>query len=112
MKLTQALEESQGQGVYREVGGLRILVQVGKQALRVLVQCRNGRHWVLTDSRGGVRYLNGVLRDSDGSWVIGRCDSAALNIVVHALPVAYQHLLALDSDDWQAIRKKCEGCQD
>lgn len=113
MKLAQALEAGQEQSAYRVVGRLRILVQFGKQTLRVLVQCRNRRRWVLTDSSGGVRYLNGVFRDIDGSWVIGRCDVAALDIVAHGLPVAYQHLLALNSDDWQIIGKKEQGkgCQ-
>ncbi|HTK12133.1 MAG TPA: hypothetical protein VL485_33485 [Ktedonobacteraceae bacterium] len=50
-----------------------------------------------------------MLRDIDGSWVMGRCDVAALDIVAHGLPVAYQHLLALNSDDWQIIGRKEQG---
>ncbi len=110
MNLAQAVEASQERGAYRVVGTLRILVQFGKQKLRVLVQCRNGRRWMLTDSGGGVRYLNSVLRDIDGSWVVEGCDVAALDIVAHCLPAAYQHLLAPDSDDWRTmIGKKTWG---
>lgn len=113
MNLAQAVEASQERGAYRVVGELRILVQFGKQKLRVLVQRRSRQHWVLTDSGGGVRYLNGVLRDMDGSWVIDGCDVAALDIVVHCLPATYQHLLASYSDDWQSIvgKKQSERCQ-
>lgn len=77
MNLAQAVEASQKQGAYRIIGTLRILVQFGNQELRVLVQCRSRRHWRLIDSGGGVRYLNGVRRDLDGSWVMDSCDSAA-----------------------------------
>jgi hypothetical protein len=109
LKLAQAVEASQEQSAYRVVGALRILVHCGNQKLRVLVQCRNRQHWTLTDASGGVRYLNGVLRDMDGSWVIDRCDIIALDSVAHCLPAAYQHLLALDSDDWQTIAGKKLG---
>lgn len=113
MNLAQAVEASQEQGVYRVVGALRILVQFGNQELRVLVQCWSGRHWMPSNSGGGVRYLNGVLRDRDGAWVIDGCDVAALNLVMHCLPAAYQHLLAPASDDWQIIggKKQRERCQ-
>ncbi len=113
MNLAQAVEASQERGAYRVVGELRILVQFGKQKLRVLVQCWSRQHWVLADSGGGVRYLNGVLRDMDGSWVINGCDVAALDIVAHCLPATYQLLLAPYSDDWQSIveKKQSERCQ-
>jgi hypothetical protein len=105
LNLVQAVEASQGQGVYRVVGELRILVQCGNQKLRVLVQRWSRRQWILTASDGGVRYLNGVLRDMDGSWVINYCDIANLDSVAHCLPAAYQHLLTPDSDDWQTLGK-------
>ncbi len=113
LKLTQAVEASQEHGAYRVVGTLRILVQWRKQKLRVLVQRRNGRRWMLTDSGGGVRYLNGVLRDMDGSWVIDGNDVAALDSVALCLPVAYLRLLAPDSDNWQTMvgKKRSEQCQ-
>lgn len=113
MKLAQAVEASQEQGAYRIVGALRILLRFGNQELRVLVQRRDRRHWMLTDSGGGVRYLNGVRRDEDGSWVINRCDHAVLGIVAHCLPQEYQHLLAPESDDWQMLggKKQEESCR-
>jgi hypothetical protein len=113
LKLTQALEASQEQCAYRVVGTLRILVQRGQQKLRVLIQCRKRRHWMLADVSGGVRYLNGVLRDVDGSWVIGCCDVAALDSIASGLPATYLHLLALNSDDWQSLgrNEQSEGCQ-
>jgi hypothetical protein len=113
LKLTQAVEASPEQVAYRVVGALRILVQYRMQKFRVLVQCRKRRHWTLTDSGGGVRYLNGVLREMDGSWVIDGCDVAALDNIARCLPAAYLHLLALDSGDWQALigKKKSERCQ-
>ena len=105
LNLIQAMEASHEQcAAYREVGTLRILVQREKQKLRVLVQCRSRQQWMLTDSGGGVRYLNGVLRERDGSWVISGCDSAALDLVAHCLPIAHQHLLAPYNDDWHSIR--------
>jgi hypothetical protein len=109
LNLVQALEVSQEHGAYRVVGALRILVQFGKQKLRVLVQCRSRRHWMLTDSSGGVHYLNGVLRERDGSWVAACGDLAALERVEHCLPAMYQHLLTPDSDDWQTLGGKKAG---
>ena len=109
LNLVQALEASQEQSAYRVVGALRILVQFGKQKLRVLVQCRSRRHWMLTDSGGSIRYLNGVLRDRDGFWVVACCDLAALDSVANCLPAMYQHLLTPDSDDWQNLEGKKAG---
>lgn len=103
MKLAQAVEASQEQGAYRVVGTLRILVEYKKQKLRVLIQCLNRRHWILTDSGGGIRYLNGVRRDIDGSWIVDGCDVTALDNVALCFPPAYQHLLIPDSDDWQIL---------
>ena len=103
MNLAQAVEVSQEQSAYRIVGTLRILVQRGNQKLRVLVQCYNRRHWMLIDSGSSIHYLNGVLRDIDGSWVMGSCNVADLDAIMHCLPIAYQHLLAPESDDWQII---------
>lgn len=103
MNLVQALKASCQQGAYRVVGTLRILVQFRQQRLRVLVQCRSRRRWMLTDSSGGLRYLDGVLRDRDGCWIVACCDLAALDTVVHCLPAVYQHLLTPDSDDWQHL---------
>ena len=113
MNLAQAVEASQERSAYRVVGELRILVQFRKQKLRILVQCRSRRHWILTDSDGSVRYLNGVLRDRDGFWVIDGCDIAALDSVAHCLPAAYQHLLVPASNDWQSMvgKKQSERCQ-
>lgn len=109
LNLVQAVEASQKQGAYRVVGKLRILVQFRKQKLRVLVQCRSRRHWKLTDSGGSIRYLNGVLRDRDGFWVVASCDLAALDHVANCLPAVYQHLLTPDSDDWQNLEGKEAG---
>jgi hypothetical protein len=64
---------------------------------------------MLADQGGGVRYLNGVLRDVDGSWVVACGDLAALESVAHCLPTVYQHLLTPDSDDWQPLGGKKAG---
>lgn len=107
------MEASPEQVAYRVVGAMRILVQYRKQELRVLVQCRKSRHWMPIDAGGGVRYLNGVLRDMDGSWIIAGCGVAALDNVASCLPTAYLHLLALDSGDWHILlgRKKRARCR-
>jgi hypothetical protein len=91
------------------VGTQRIFVELGEQRLRVLVQCRSGRRWMIPAQSGSVRYLNGVRRDVDGSWVVACGDLAALASVAHCLPAVYQHLLTPDSDDWQPLGEKKAG---
>jgi hypothetical protein len=109
LKLAQAVRSGLEYGAYRVVGAQRIVVELGTQRLRVLVQCRSKRHWMLSDHGGGVRYLNGVLRERDGSWVVACGDLAALESVANCLPSGYQHLLTLDSDDWQPLEGKKAG---
>src|SRR5690242_20157477 len=96
----QAVGLGQGYGAYRVVGAQRVIVELSTQRLRILVQCRSGRRWMIPDPGGGVRYLNGVLREEDGSWVVACGDLAAVECIANCLPVTYQHLLTPDSDDW------------
>ncbi len=109
MNLAQAVESGQEYGAYRVVGAQRIFVELGVQRLRVLVQCRSRRRWMIPDQGGGVLYLNGVLREVDGSWVVACGTLAALESVAHCLPAVYQHLLTPDSDDWQILGRKEAG---
>ena len=110
--MVQAVRLGQAYGAYRVVGPRRIIVELSAQRLRILVQCRSGRHWMLPDHGGGIRYLNGVLREGDGSWVVICGDLAAVESVANCLPATYQHLLTPDSDDWQPLeRKQGDRCQ-
>jgi hypothetical protein len=109
VNLVQAAGLGQECGAYRVVGTRRIVVELDAQRLRVLVQCRSKRRWMISDQGGGVRYLNGVLRDVDGSWVVACGNLATLDSVAHCLPAGYQHLLTPDSDDWQPLRGKKAG---
>jgi hypothetical protein len=109
VNLAQAIGRGQTNSAYRMVGTQRIVVEWSTQRLRVLVQCWNKRRWMICDQGGGVRYLNGVLRDGDGSWVVAGAGLAALESMAHCLPAAYQHLLAPDSDDWYSLSAKKVG---
>jgi hypothetical protein len=64
---------------------------------------------MMADQGGGVRYLNGVRRGVDGSWIVTCGDLAVLESMVNCLSAIYQHMLTPDSDDWQPWkeRKQC-----
>jgi hypothetical protein len=109
LNLARAIGASQKSGAYRRVGMQRILVELGMQRLRVLVQCRSKRRWTIFDPDGGIRYLDGVLREMDGSWVVACRDLAALGSVNNCLPAVYQHLLTPNSDDWHPLGGKKAG---
>lgn len=109
MKLSQVVQAGQEYTVYRVVGAQRILVELSAQRLRVLVQCQSKRGWMLPDQGSGVRFLNGVLREVDGSWVVACGDLAELESIASCLPAVYHHLLTPDSDDWQLLRGKKAG---
>lgn len=112
MKMVQAVGSGRAYGAYRVVGTQRILVELSARRLRVLVQCRSGRRWMLPDPGGSVRYLNGVLKEMDGSWIVACGDLAAVDSVANCLPAIYQHLLTPDSDDWHPLeRKQGDQCQ-
>ncbi len=110
VNLVQVIGSSQESGASRVVGTQRIVVELGVQRLRVLVQYRSKRRWMISDPGGSIRYLNGVLRDADGSWVVACADLAALVSVAHCLPAGYQHLLAPESDDWQPLKERKSAC--
>jgi hypothetical protein len=67
---------------------------------------------VIPDHPGAVCYLNGVIRDVDGSWIVTCSDLAALDNVAECLPAMYLHLLTPESDDWQMLggSKEIDGC--
>ena len=109
LNLAQAVGPDQINSAYRVVGTRRIVVEPHAQKFRVLLQCRSHRRWMISDHGGGVRYLNGVLRNGDGSWVVASGDLTALESVAHCLPAAYEHLLTPDSDDWYPLRAKKAG---
>ncbi|HEY0755735.1 MAG TPA: hypothetical protein VGD98_17385 [Ktedonobacteraceae bacterium] len=110
MKLAQVVESGQEARVFRIVGAQRMVVELDAHRLRVLVQYRIKRGWMLADhGNGGVRYLNGVLRDVDGSWIVAGQNLAALERLVNCLPTIYQHLLTPESDDWQILEKQPAG---
>ena len=109
MNLIQAIGEGQRCQAYRVVGALRIIVEKNASRIKVQVQCRSGRRWMTTDNGGGVRYLDGVLRDVDGSFVVACSDLSALNAVAQCLPAAYQHLLTPDKNDWQIVARNEAG---
>ncbi|GHO50908.1 hypothetical protein [Ktedonospora formicarum] len=100
MNLLQVIRSDSQQSAYRVVGTQRIIVELGEHQFRVLIQYWNRRRWTIPEYKG-VRYLNGVLRDGDGSWVVVCDDLTALSCALSCLPTIYQHLLTPDSDDWQ-----------
>lgn len=100
MNLVQAVGRDKESSAFRVVGTQRIVVEASGHWLRVLVQCRRGRRWMLPEMNGGIRYLNGVLKEMDGSWIVACGNLEALDRVAHCLPAAYQHLLTPNSDDW------------
>src|SRR5579883_538867 len=97
------MRASQEPGAVRVVGAQRIVVEVRAQTIRILVQCRRRQRWVIPEMESSIRYLNGVFRESDGSWVVATGNLAALDFVASCLPAAYQHLLTPHSDDWQSL---------
>lgn len=100
MKIAQALGSGKRPVAYRVIDKQRILVERETNQLRVVVQRRVGQCWLLSDALEGVRYLNGVFKDSDGSWIVAGCDLALLSCIGDCLPAKYQHLLTVSSDDW------------
>lgn len=109
MDLAQAVRSGQRKSAYRVVGTQRIVVELSAKGLRVLVQCWSKRRWVLPDQGSSIHYLNGVLREADGSWVVACNDLAALDRVAYCLPTGYRHLLVPNSDDWQPLENKKSG---
>jgi hypothetical protein len=109
LNLVQAVGGGQESSAFRVVGTQRIVVEPGVQTLRVLVQCRFGRRWMIPEIDGGIRYLNGVLKEMDGSWIVACGNLEALDRVAHCLPVAYQHLLTPNSDDWHTLKIRHPG---
>jgi len=104
VNLAQAVGPGQVASAYRVVGTQRIVVEPGQQRLRVLVQSWNKRRWIIPEQVTSIRYLNGVLRDGDGSWIVACSDLAALVSIEHCLPPEYQHLLTPTSNDWQTLK--------
>jgi hypothetical protein len=109
LNLAQAVRASQELGAVRVVGTQRIVVEVRAQTIRILIQCRWRQRWVIPEMDSSIRYLNGVFREVDGSWIVATGNLAALDSVVSCLPAAYQHLLTPYSDDWHALQTRYPG---
>jgi hypothetical protein len=109
LNLEQAIAGSCHHLACRRLGDRRVIVDCGQAFLTVHIQRRSKRRWVADDISGGVRYLEGVLRDGMGRY-LSLCLSDGLSDIERIrtlLPLCSQALLIPTSDDWQAI-EQCE----
>lgn len=108
LNITRALEVSTARLVCRVVGKWRVIVDDAQFPLKVQIQRRFRRHWMTDDGGGGVRYINGVVRESTGAYSCGCAGPGCLPRIREGLPPAYQTLLLLESDDWEPMEREVE----
>ena len=105
LSLEQAIFASSQRLACRVVGEWRVIVDCGRQLLTISVQYRSKRHWVPDDHGGGVRYLEGILRDNAGSYVCLSNDLTDIAQVRAWLPAHHQTLLQPECGDWQVMER-------
>jgi hypothetical protein len=103
LNLEHAIAASCHQLAYRVVGDRRVIVHHQRELLTIQIQRRLKRRWITDDDGGGVRYLEGVMRDATGRYL---CKPDNLSDIVRIrawLPPRYQTLLLPDCEDWQVM---------
>jgi hypothetical protein len=107
LNLEQAITASDSSLACRVVDNRRVIVDRGQKLLTIHVQRCAKRRWIIDDEGGGVRYLAGVIRDGMGRY-LSLCSSNDVSDIEQIrmlLPLRYQTLLVLTSDDWHAIER-------
>lgn len=100
MNREQAVAMSIEGCAYRVVGSLRVIVAVETQTLKITIQRRAGKCWIIDDDGGGIRYLTGVLRSASGIYHVAGDTLSILDEVMPILPENYQHLFIPECNDW------------